>query len=250
MRTLLLISFLTIVTLSNGQDQYPFEKFPSIEYKEFKDWKTYDKLDKENKIHFTLTIPKYFDNQDSLTIQLTTFQASWDSSYVRIFRNKKQLQKMFEPMHFLEMNVQYESVRVADINGDKLNDIKIIVPYMGNGLASLNQRIIYLFQKDNGLFDKVSYLDKMGDNRPERDFDGDGQFEIITMTLKGYESHNYWTFNLYNFINGELITQNSKFDYPIMIQYLFRDNYKITDKIAPSKMKSFGDNKPEEYYRN
>jgi hypothetical protein len=250
MKTLILISFLTIVTSVNGQDGYPFERFPSIEYKEYKDWKTYDKLDKEKKIHFTLTIPKYFDNEDSLTIQLTAFQTSWDSSYVRIFRNKKQIQKMFEPMHFLEINVQYESVRIADINGDKLNDIKIIIPYMGNGLASLNQRIIYLFQKDNGLFDKVSYLDKMGDNRAERDFDGDGQYEIITMTLKGHEGHNYWTFNLYNFINGELMTQNSKFDYPIMIQYLFRDNYKITDKISTSKMKSFGDNKPEEYYKD
>src|SRR5689334_7421771 len=116
MRTLLLISFLTIVTLADGQDQYPFEKFPSIEYKEYKDWKTYDKLDKEKGIHFTLTIPKYFDNEDTLTLQLTTFQESWDSSYVRIFRNKKQIQKMFEPMHFLEINVQSESLRVADIN--------------------------------------------------------------------------------------------------------------------------------------
>lgn len=121
---------------------------------------------------------------------------------------------------------------------------------MGNGLASLNQRVIYLFQKANGLFTKISYLDKMGPHITERDFDGDNKYEILTMTLKDYENHNYWTFNIYNFKDGQLVNQNARFDYPIMIQYLYRDNYKVTEKISSTKMKTFGDNKPQEYSRN
>ena len=234
------------VTLTYGQGQYPFEKFPSIKYEEYKDWKIYDKLKTEKRIHFTLTIPGFYDNMDTLTIQLTSFQVNWDSSFVRIFRNKKQIQKMFEPMHFADINV-YEALRTADVDGDKLNDVKMVIPYMGNGLAAMNQRVIYLFQKTDGHFTKVSFLDKMDSNRPERNLDGDNQFEIITMTLNGYEDHNYWTFNIYNYLNGRLINQNEKFGYPIMIQYLFKENYKVTDKIPSDQMKTFGEKEPSEY---
>ena len=88
------------------------------------------------------------------------------------------------------------------------------------------------------------------ENRPERDFNGDGVYEIITMTLKGYENHNYWTFNIYNMVNGRLENRNKTYGYPIMIQYLFRDNFKITNKITNEKMKTFGDVKPPEISEN
>ena len=80
--------------------QEPFEKYPAISYKEYKDWKVYDKSVKEKKVHQTLTIPDFFENKDSITIQLTSFVDNWDSSSVRIYRNKKQIQKFFEPMGF------------------------------------------------------------------------------------------------------------------------------------------------------
>jgi hypothetical protein len=244
MKSLLLISLLTITTLVFGQDKYPFEKYPSIKYTEFKDWKIYQKTDR---IHFTLTIPGFFSNTDSLTIQLTSFETKWDSSYIRLFRNKIQIQKIFEPMFFTYTNVSNYPTQTLDVNGDDLTDVKLLIPYMGNGLASLNQRVIYLFQKAYGLFTKVSYLDKMGAHISERDFDNDSKFEILTMTLKGHENHNYWTFNIYNFKDGELVNQNDMFDYPIMIQYLFKDNFKITENISREKMKMFRDNKPDEY---
>lgn len=247
MKSLLLISLLTITTLVLGQDKYPFEKFPSIKYTEFKDWKIYKKADR---IHFTLTIPDFFSNTDSLTIQLTSFEIKWDSSYIRLFRNKVQIQKIFEPMFFTYINVSNDPVQTLDVNGDNLTDVKLVIPYMGNGLASLNQRVIYLFQKTDGLFTKVSYLDKMGAHITERDFDNDSKFEILTMTLKGHGNHNYWTFNIYNFKDGELVNQNDMFDYPIMIQYLFKDNFKITENISREKMKTFGDNKPDEYSKD
>ncbi len=247
MKGLLLIALVTIATIAFGQGQYPFEKFPKIKYVEFKDWEVYKKTDR---IHFTLSIPDFFSNADTLTIQLTSFEIKWDSSYIRLFRNKVQIQKIFEPMFFTDINVTINPARTSDINGDDLTDLKLLIPYMGNGLASLNERVIYLFQKADGLFTKVSYLDKMGAHITEHDFDNDSKFEILTMTLNGYENHNYWTFNVYNFKDGELVNQNDLFDYPIMIQFLYRDNYSVTDKISHELMKTFSDEKPSEYHKN
>ncbi len=226
--------------------QEPFEKYPAISYTEYKDWKLYDKSEKEKKVYNTLTIPDFYENKDSITIQLTSFVDNWDSSYVMIYKNKKQIQKFFEPMGFSQSNV-FEPIRIADINGDGLTDLKILIPYMGNGTASLNVRAIYLFQKSNGNFTKISFDDKMDGNRPERDFDGDKNYEIITMTLTGYENHSYWLYNLFDYNSTGLVNVNAKYDYPIMIQFLYRENYKITDKITRLKMKDFTLPLPEKY---
>ncbi|MEA5401727.1 hypothetical protein VB776_02295 [Arcicella sp. DC2W] len=245
MKPISLIFALIFLTL-NAKGQYPFEKYPAIKYREYKNWKFYDKTEKENKFHCTLTIPKFFDNQDNLTIRITTFGYS-EGAFIRIYHNKKLLQKNSEPMFFNDLNIDNQSIRVADINGDSLKDIKIIAWYMGNGLAGLFGRTIYLFQNKEGHFTKVSFTNIAGNEVLERDFDGDGNYEIITMTLKGYGGHNYWLFNLFNYLNGDLVNVNSKDNYPIMIQYLNRDNYQITKKISRSKMKAFTMKLPEGY---
>jgi hypothetical protein len=244
MRASLIIIFILLTGTLKGQE--PFEKYPAVSYSEFKDWKVYDKLAKEKKVHYTLAIPGFFENKDSITIQLTSFADNWDSSYVRIYRNKKLVQKLFEPMGFSLVNV-FEPIRIADINGDGLADLKILIPYMGNGIAALNVRVIYLFQKCDGNFTKISFDDKMNENRPERDYDGDKNYEIITMTLTGYENHSYWLYNLYDYSSNGLINVNGKNDYPIMIQFLYRENFKITDKITRLKMKDFALPLPDEY---
>ena len=244
MRTSLIIIWIFLTGILKGQE--PFEKYPAISYKEYKDWILYDKSVKEKKVHHTLTIPDFFENKDSITIQLTSFVDNWDSSYVRIYRNKKQIQKFFEPMGFSQENI-FEPIRIADINGDGFSDLKIIIPYLGNGTASLNVRVLYLFQKFGGDFTKISFDDKMNDNRPERDFDGDKNYEIITMTLAGYKNHSYWLYNLYDYDSNGLINVNAKDDYPIMIQYLNRENHQITDKITRQKMKDFTLFLPEKY---
>jgi len=191
-----------------------------------------------------------------LTIQLSTyaknfktvFMNNYDSSTIRIFRNKNQIQKFKEKIFFLGKYNFWGPLITADFNGDSLPDIKLNIAYMGCGLASLNARVIYLFQTNEGKFIKVSFLDMLGNgNRIERDIDGEGNYEIITMNLEGYENHNYWTFNLYNFKNGNLKCVNEKFDYPIMIQYLNKENYKITDKISKEKMKTFSKKLPNDY---
>lgn len=242
-----LLRILTLIFLPFlACSQFPFEKYPAIKYKEFKNWKFYDKTEKENKTHITLTIPNFFDNNDTVTIQLTTFGLK-DSSIIRIYRNKTVIQKISEPMYFSDINLGSEPARIADINGDSLKDIKLVASYMGCGSAALNVRVVYLFQNPDHHFTKISFFDKSSESRPERDFDNDGNFEIITMTLQGYKDHSYWLYNLFNYTNGELISANSKDDYPIMIQFLYRNNYKITNKVSRKEMKELAQTLPEGY---
>jgi hypothetical protein len=133
-----------------------------------------------------------------------------------------------------------------------MQDCKLLIPYNGNGLASLNTRVIYLFQHKDNSFTKISYLDMIngkhaGDNRSERDFNKDGNYKIIAMSLISYHNHSYWVFNLYNFLNNELESVNNKYNYPILIQCLFPDNYNVARNISREKMKSFALAKPEDY---
>ena len=227
--------------------QYPFEKYPAIKYLKKGTWTVSDKREKENKMHWTSTFPDFFKSRDSLTVQLTTF-GDKDTSSIRIFKNQMQIQLLKEPYAIgRNFGMLYDTLLIGDINGDSLLDVKILCWYGGCGIASLNERVIYLIQKPDNKFAKFSFLDKSSSWRLERDLNGDGNFEIITMTLNGYESHNYWTFNLYNFINGDFVCVNDKFDYPIMIQFLYRDNYRVTDKINKEIMKTFSADKPECY---
>ena len=229
-----------------GYCQYPFEKYAQPVYEEFNDWKLYDWTETKQTINHTLTIENFFQ-KESLTIQLTSSTENmWEQSSIRIFRGQTQIQKLTEDMAFGTHNI-FEPIRVTDLNNDGLKDLKLIIPYLGNGVAALNVRVIYLVQNEKNEFSKSSFNDKMNTNRPERDFDKDGIFEVVTMKLNGHESHSYWTFNIFEFTQSGLVNANEKDNYPIMIQYLFRDNFEVTDKISRSDMKSYALEKPEEY---
>ncbi len=220
-----------------AQSQYDFEQYSSVKYQEYDDWKIYDWTETKQKINHTISINNFFTDGDSLTLQLTSYTVDNKKSIIRVFKNTDQTQIMYEIMNFNPSNVQSEPVRIVDINGDGLKDIKMNIPYMGNGLAALNYRIIYFFQTKKGQFIKISFDDKMNENRKEYDFDTDGNYEIITMNLINYDNHNYWTFNIFEFNSGILENVNCKANYPIMVQFLKKKNYKITDKIKRDDMK-------------
>ncbi|MDR6845626.1 hypothetical protein [Flavobacterium granuli] len=233
--------FILFPLIASGQ--YDFEKYPAIKFKAYNNWKT-NETDKkaENSISFS----DFFKNGESLTIQLNSFKEHWfENSVIKISKNNIETQNFTENIGFNP--IALDSVRIADFNGDGLSDIKIIVPYMGNGTALMNVKVIYLFQQPNQNFLKVSFDDKQSDNRSERDFDNDGNYEIITMKLSSYQNHSYWNFNFFNLVNGKLINVNEKHKYPILIQFLEKENYKITNKISREKMKSFALKLPEGY---
>ena len=80
------------------------------------------------------------------------------------------------------------------------------------------------------------------ENKPERDFNHDGQYEIITQTFQHHGKHNYWVFNLYDYKNGKLLNVNSLADYPIMVPL---DSYNISKKIPRKTMKKYSIKTPK-----
>lgn len=225
--------------------QYPFEKYPAIKYKKKVNWTEYNRWDKEGKFHWTMSLPLFYKDNESLTVQITSFSKK-ENSLFRIYKNNKHLQTIFEPYAIgRNFGMLIDTIYIADINGDSLADVKICCWYGGCGIASLNERVVYLFQQPDNTFKKVSYIDMSPCERLERDIDGDGIFEIITMDLIYHKNHSYWCFNLFNYKDNQFINVNNKADYPIIIQYLFRENYKITNKISKEKMKSFAIDLPE-----
>jgi hypothetical protein len=217
--------------------QYPFEKFKhpkslSLKFKETKN---------EEVFKCSTVVKSFFTDKSDLEIVLNEYLKNEGETYIEIKTTLKS-RKYFEdfPAH------GNNGIVIADFNGDGKKDFKIFCSYMGCGIAALNIRTIYYFQKENKDFTKISFDDKYGKNIIERDIDGDGNFEIITKKLQDHKTHNYWLFNLYNFVNNDLVCVNDKMNYPIMIQYLFRENYKVTKNLTSIEMKNYELKRPEE----
>ena len=217
--------------------QYPFEKYkkPKTSSLEFV------MTEKNNVLKYSKIVKTFFNDKSDLEVIINGDSQDSGKTHIEVKVNSKS-KKYFEeiPVHGTD------GFYVADFNGDGKKDFKIVCYYMGSGLASMNVRVIYFFQKANKEFTKISFDDKIGENMTERDLNGDGNFEIITMTLQNHKNHNYWLFNLYNFVNGNLVCVNDKMNYPIMVQYLFKDNYKVTTKLTRKEMKKYELKKPKE----
>lgn len=211
--------------------QYPFEKFPSIKYKK-------------------LFLNKGFAESDTAFIATTSYkkyqinlrQAHNSSTlYITILYTAKPIFRYSIPdLNFSRLQ---NNVYAADIDGNGKVDFKMLFFSDGSGLGGSLETKLYFFNKGNLKFDAISYVDFF--NFPERDINGDGNYEIIGDALNYYEGHAYWTFNLYNYSDGQLVNVNKPFNYPIMVQYLYRENYKITNKISRKKMKRFSLKNPD-----
>jgi len=217
--------------------QYPFEKFKSLKYKSLE----FRMIEKKNVLEYSKNVTSFFKDKSDLEVTINGNIENLKETYIQVKTNLKS-KKYFEkiPAHGTD------GFYISDFNGDGKKDFKIVCFYMGSGLASMNVRVIYFFQKENKEFTKISFDDKMGENRMERDLNGDGNFEIITMTMLEHKNHNYWLFNVYNFVNDDLKCVNNKINYPIMIQYLFRENFKETTKITRENMQKYEIKKPAE----
>lgn len=215
--------------------QYSFEKLnkPRSFSLEFK------MTEKDDVQEYSKVIKSFFNDKSDLEVVINGNTKDSRKTYIEV-KTKSNFRKYFEEIPFQGT----DGFSIADFNGDGKKDFKIVCYYMGSGLASLNVRVIYFFQKESKEFTKISFDDKIRENMTERDFDGDGNFEIITMTLQNHKNHNYWLFNLYNFLNGDLVCVNNKMNYPIMVQYLFKDNYKLTTKFGRKEMKKYELKKP------
>lgn len=250
----LLIFGLTITFSAYGQ--YPFEKFPGVKATEVETWRIDDECQTAKEVVYTASIPHFFHTKEAASVKLICRSDTSDTSYIRIYRGRQQIQSFTEPYSF---GSGYECNRIVpnlpsmfaeDVNGDGLKDLKILIPgNAGCGAFNYYLQVIYLFQNRNGTFTKVSFSDLMMfyQNHIERDIDGDGNYEIITQTFQNVGKHNYWVFNLYDFTGKGLVNVNRKAHYPIMIQLLYRENYKGTDKIPRSIMKQYERKLPDTF---
>jgi hypothetical protein len=238
MTKILLLIFVLTYNIASGQ--YPFDKFAKPNFKLYKDWKAYDKTDK---MHETITVPNFYQDSSSLTIQFTLDKSKpKNENVIRIYKGKTAIQSFkSEPVDFYLSYASTYPIRVGDLNGDKLLDVKIIYDYHSNGLA-LSFRPIYLIQDENGFFKKYSF-DNMFEDRVdlERDFDNDGKFEIQSVQLMFQSNHSYWRFQIFKIENTDLVDVSDKFGYPIFIQFLKKRNYKPTEIKRDNKSNSTRD---------
>lgn len=242
MTKLLKLIFFLIGT-SNAFAQYPFEKYKALPYKTYNDWETTlnpkDSLPMLRTIHLADfdAIKSTFKIVQELKL---TEPDSIEYSELTLFKNGEKLEEFVVDTRTISNPLP---VLVADVNGDGLNDIKIIFPNYGCGAFNYYCETVYLFQKKDGNFKAIIYTDLFEEfeNRPERDLNNDGNFEIITQTFQNFGKHNYWLFNLYNYKDGQLKNVNSIANYPIMIPL---NSFEISKKISRKTMKRYAIKSP------
>lgn len=217
--------------------QYPFEKYPALKY---------------TKIPFTIiqankkSPKKAVALYKNYRVEMRETISGNDSCNLLLYFKNKLIKKTGAALEAMYAGESYPLL-VGDINGDGLLDFKFSYPNNGSGLAGSISWKIYFFNKGNNQFREISFGDFYENISGEYDFNHDGTYEIVSQSHVAYKNHSYWVFNLYNYVNGNLINVNRKYHYPIIIQMLYKDNYKITDKISRQKMEQFSLKFPEEY---
>lgn len=247
-RTALLIVFYSLFFANYTNAQYAFEDYSAPSYKTYNKWEEYNRIGTKGTYDCTLSIDQFFDNKDNLTIQLTWFVEQIDFGLIRIFRNKREIQKIKQPGSFSPLTMKGGLVLVSDINGDGYKDIKLIQQGTGNGVMGMLVKVLYLFQKNDVYFKKISFDDMTFEkHRSERDVDDDGNYEIITMNLEQFNEHSYWVFNVFEYADGNLRNVNDKVGYPMVVQYTYKRNYEITQHMSTLQMKKYKREFPSGY---
>jgi hypothetical protein len=205
--------------------QYPFEKYLAIKYVEVPFKIIHFKKDSSS-----VATARYKDYKVSIFVP-----ALGDGTNLILYRNGKVIKRIKE--EDIEVIIIQNPLYIADINGDGLIDFKIDLFNNGSGIAGSLEKKIYLFNQGKNYYKEISFMDFF--SYTERDFDGDGNFEIISQSLVSYKTHNYWVFNLYNYKNKQFINIGGRFNYPIAIPYLYNETYKITNKIPTSILQQF-----------
>lgn len=233
-RIIFLAGMLAISTSASAQ--YAFDSLPKPQWSLHNRWKTIEPKE-DNKLHETITIPRFYNDSVSLTLQFTMETGAKDQpiNILRVYRGNKIIQSFRKDI--IDYYPGYTSsfpVRIGDLTGDGKKDIKIIYDYHGNGLG-LAHRPIYLVQQEDGRFIKYSFQNSFVKRIDlERDFDGDNKFEIISVRLMYFNTHSYWQFDVLKAEGSKLTFENEKYGYPLFVQFLHLDNFKSAN-IKPNK---------------
>lgn len=208
--------------------QYPFEKYPKPHYNVIP-----LKVLVQNDSQFVAKSAKY----KGYSIKLEDAQAD---TKVTVYHHNKIIKVFTIDLGPLWIILPPESALcAADIDGNGTVDFKLKTYNNGSGLAGSLMHKLFLFNRGGSNFSAVHYMDFFDND--ERDLNGDGRYEIITQHYKQNQDNNhaYWVFDLFNFKNGKLVNVSAENNYPIMVQFLYRDNYRITKHFTRRQMRRF-----------
>jgi len=242
MRYIFAFAFLMLFILK-GYAQYPFEKFPAIKYDSaeiINHGKTYNH-------GFYITRSKGFKRIASYKnyklVFLSDSDILKDGTNALLYHKNHIIKRMCFDNTWLEQHVY-----IADIDGNGLPDFKIIVDNDGNGFAADYETKVYLFNEGNDVFKLIAFTDLF--SNIERDFNHDGNYEIIGQEYRRYKEHAYFIFNLYNFKNGKFVNVSHNYNYPIAIKYLYGRNFITANNMPRGIMKKFTFKKPGDNFDN
>ncbi|WP_207428315.1 hypothetical protein [Pedobacter sp. SYSU D00535] len=166
-----------------------------------------------------------FNGIEDLQVTFTERKSS-ESSVINVYRNGK-LAKSRELS--IRMWTMDDRVKMADIDGNGLHDLKFLVYNFGSGLAGSQSTKVYLFTfKDEMKI--VSFFDFAYED--EYDIDSDGEFEILSLNHKFRNNHSYWVYNAYNLTGTALRNVSKKFKYPLWTRHLYRTDRVIAKDIT------------------
>jgi hypothetical protein len=249
-QSFILVTLLSLALGESAIAQYPFERLPVLQRQVTVPWVVHDPdLTGEGELTASVAIPNVFPTNDSciIVIRPAGDTASWGVD-MYIFRNERLLQ-VFKSDTLCIYYFNISSTSTADFNGDSLTDIKFVYDYHSNGLG-LSHRVFFLIQRKDGLFTRVSFYDQSTQDFGERSFDKGKSFAIIGTTLERFRNHSYWAFNLYRFSGDSLEGISTQYDYPLMVQFLYRSNYLPTSSIPKRARWGYSKILPPEFTRS
>lgn len=234
-----------------GFCQYDFEKFKRIKFeREFEDFNNWvlEKKDVEGLFpeHLLKGISNFFNDKSHLYFEIIPLsKESESSSKIYIYKNKKIISSYNSELPISSINLM--NFGIADFDGNGYKDIALKISYMGNGTASLNVKNIFLYQTSDSEFKVIDFNDKGYGLWYIHDINKDKNFEIFTKHLTNHAGHSYFLFNTYRFNGEKLINVNDEINYPIMVQFLYKENYKTTKNLSRNSMKKYSIEDPTKY---
>lgn len=165
-----------------------------------------------------------------------------ESSYIHFYKANKIIQKILVPFWITHLTPYAE---IADFNSDGIQDIKFRIYTAGNGMAALLNYKVFLISQQNN-YKVMSFVDFSSEK--EYDLNGDGLPEIIGCSSTNYNGHNYWVYNLYNWVNGTLKSVSKTYDYPLWTAVDFKTNKVIAKGIPVSVRNATLRTYPNEYF--
>ncbi|WP_295236091.1 hypothetical protein [Sediminibacterium sp.] len=163
-------------------------------------------------------------------VQIIEQVARTEESVILFYKDSKVVQKILVPFWIKHL---IPTAEIFDLNKDGIPDLKCRIFTGGNGTAALLNYKVFLISQQSK-YRVLSFVDFSSEK--EYDINGDGIAEIIGCSTTNYNGHNYWIFNLYNWVNNTLQTVSKTYDYPIWTMVDNKTN-KVIAKDIPADIR-------------